>query len=284
MGYWSNTLKTTILLALLTGLLLLIGNLIGGSTGVVIAFFFVLIFNGLMYWFSDKIVLKMYGAKPLAKDHKVTKMVENLARKANLPMPKVYIVHENYANAFATGRDPEHSAVAVTQGILNILDDKELEGVLAHEVSHIKNRDTLVTTIAGVIAGVIAYIADILMWTSIFGGGDEDSGVGNIFSLLAIIILAPLISIMIQMAISRSREYLADESGSHLLKNSKGLASGLRKLEMSAKQSHVKTNNSHAATSSLFIVNPFRGSFIFEMFSTHPPMDKRIKKLEEMKF
>lgn len=282
MGYVSNTFKTVILIALLTALVLWIGQFFGGTTGVAIAFVFVLLFNGLMYWFSDKIVLWMYQAKELPKGDKVVQLVHKVAHKAGIPNPRVYIVENATPNAFATGRSPKHSAVAVTSGILGILDEDELEGVIAHEISHIKNRDTLIQTIAGVLAGVIAYIASIARWSAIFsgfGGQDDDSG-GNILSLLLIGILAPLIALILQLAISRAREYMADASAAKIMHTGKPLARALKKLEAGVSKNPMHSDEAHTATSSLFIVNPFRGGIIVELFSTHPPMAKRIAKLE----
>jgi heat shock protein HtpX len=283
MSYFTNTLKTTILLALLTGLTLWVGNFFGGATGLAVAFVIVLLFNGLMYWFSDKIVLWMYKAKPIPKGHHAYRLVHEVARRAELPeMPRVYLVESETPNAFATGRSPRHSAVAVTTGILKLLDDKELEGVIAHEISHIKNRDTLVQTIAGVFAGVISYIASMVRWGAMFGSGNDQNNSGGILGLLIIGILAPLIALILQMAISRSREYLADESAAKIMRTGKPLANALKKLE-SGNKANPMQDTANSATSSLFIVNPFRGSFIFELFSTHPPIEKRVAKLEAMK-
>ncbi|MBN2142336.1 zinc metalloprotease HtpX [Candidatus Woesearchaeota archaeon] len=283
MGYFTNTVKTTVLLALLTALMLWVGDLFGGTQGLIIAGIFVVLFNGVMYWWSDKIVLKMYGAKELPKDHKVTRMVEEVARKAGLKtgeIPRAFIVENATPNAFATGRNPSHSVVAVTAGIIGLLTDEELRGVIAHEVSHIINRDTLIQTVAGVVAGVISYTAAIARWGAIFGGfGGRDRDSGGLIELLVIGILSPIIALIIQMAISRTREYMADANAAKIIHSGKPLAHALEKLERGVKMRPFGRGQGNPATSSLFIVNPFRGSFLFEMFSTHPPMQKRIEKL-----
>ncbi|MBN1793313.1 zinc metalloprotease HtpX [Candidatus Woesearchaeota archaeon] len=284
MGYFTNTAKTAVLLALLTALVLWIGQFFGGYTGLAIALVFVLVFNGAMYWWSDKIVLWMYKAKEAPKGHEVIPVVREVAHKAGIPMPKVYLVESATPNAFATGRSPSHSAVAVTSGIMSLLSEEELKGVIAHEVSHIKNRDTLIQTVAGVLAGVISYAASMARWTALFGGfggRDDNGGAGNLISLLVIGILAPLIALILQLAISRTREYLADASAAKMIHTGKPLASALRKLDSANKSHPMQADSSHAATSSLFIVNPFKRSFLFEMFSTHPPIEKRIARLEK---
>jgi heat shock protein HtpX len=284
MGYWGNTFKTAAFLALLTALVLWFGNFLGGRTGIAIAFVFVVMFNGLMYWFSDRIVLWMYKAKKLPKAHKVSHMVARLSKEAGLPVaPQTYIMHTSNPNAFATGRSPRHSAVAVTDGILELLDEKELEGVLAHELSHVKHRDTLISTIAGVLAGIIAFVADMIRWSAIFGFGSDDDSRGSLIGLLVISILAPIIALIIQLAISRAREYMADEGAARIMGDAKPLARALKKLEHGNKARPLSSTNSRNATSSLFIVNPFRGGFVLELFSTHPPMAKRIAKLEALK-
>ncbi|MBN2459869.1 zinc metalloprotease HtpX [Candidatus Woesearchaeota archaeon] len=284
MSQFSNYLKTTILLALLTGLLLWAGNFLGGTSGFVIALAIVLIMNFAMYWWSDKIVLMMYRAKELPKDHFAYKMVKELSHKAGLPMPKAYIVESPTPNAFATGRSPKHSAVAVTSGILGLLDESELKAVIAHELSHVKNRDTLIQTIAAVIAGVIAFIASMARWAAIFGGGRDDEGTSNLVGLLVLGILAPLIAVILQMALSRTREYMADAGSAKVMHNGKPLSNALRKLEKGNSIRPFRKSEGNPTTAPLFIINPFRGSFIFEMFSTHPPVEKRIARLEQGRF
>ena len=283
MGYFSNTLKTAILIALLTALVLFVGDLFGGTTGIIIAFIFVVFFNGIMYWFSDRIVLWMYRAKELPRNHRVSLMLKEIAHSAGIPAPRGYIVESHTPNAFATGRSPKKGAVAVTTGILHLLTDAELKGVLAHEVSHIKNRDTLITTIAGVLAGIISYLASMARWAAIFGGfgGRDDNDAGGIISIIVLSIITPIIAVLIQLAISRAREYLADESAAKM-GEAKMLASALRKLEKGNKEHPFGNGEGSPATGSLFIVNPFRGSWLVSMLSTHPPMDKRIARLEKI--
>jgi heat shock protein HtpX len=283
MGRFGNYFKTTILLALLTALLLWIGNLIGGFSGLVVAFVFVLIMNFVMYWWSDKIVLKMYKAKELPKTHPVNKMIKEVADKAGLPIPKAYLVESPTPNAFATGRSPEHAAVAVTSGILTLLDDQELKGVIAHELSHVKNRDTLIQTIAAVIAGVISYVASMARFGAVGGNSRDDNG-GGMISLLVLGILSPLIAVLLQLALSRTREYLADAGSAEVMHDGKPLSSALRKLEKGNALRPFRRGEGSPTTAPLFIVNPFRGSFLFELFSTHPPMQKRIAKLDSMRF
>jgi len=284
MSQFSNYFKTTILLALLTGLMLWIGNFLGGTSGFIIALAIVLVMNFVMYWWSDKIVLFMYRAKELPKDHPVNKIVKDVARESGLPMPRAYIVESATPNAFATGRSPSHSAVAVTSGILGLLDESELKAVIAHEMSHVKNRDTLIQTIAAVIAGVISYVASMARWAAIFGGGRDDDNMGNMLSLIVLGILAPLIAVLLQLALSRTREYMADAGSAKVMHSGKPLSSALKKLEKGNAMRPFRKGEGSPATGSLFIVNPFRGSFLFEMFSTHPPMAKRIARLEAEKF
>ena len=278
-----NQIKTILLLGILTAVLLFIGSLFG-PTGLTIAIIFVVAMNMITYFFSHKIVLVMYRAKEAKKSDypKLHKLVEDLAKKANIPKPKIYTIPTENLNAFATGNNPKNGVVACTEGILKLLDYKELEGVLAHEISHIKNRDILITTIAATIGGIISYIAMIARFGAIFGG-DRDRSSGNILVLLALSILAPLAAIIIQLAISRTREYQADASGASLIKDGKHLATALEKLH-----SHNKTHPmgfGNPATSSLFIVNPFdTRSFFITLFSTHPPYNKRTERLRAMKF
>ncbi len=278
-----NQIKTVVLLGLLTGLLLGVGYIIGGPSGLTIGLIFALSINFVTYWFSDKIVLGMYKAKIAKKKEypELHSIIEDLCKQANLPKPKIYIMHSENPNAFATGRNPKNAAVAVTTATLNLLDKNELTGVLAHELSHIKNRDTLITTIAATIAGVISYVAFMARFAAIFGGGRNSEGAGNILSLLVLAILTPIIAALLQLALSRSREYLADEKGARISKHPLALASALQKLEKAAKIKPMKKGN--PATSSLFIVNPFSARGVATLFSTHPPISLRVKKLQEMK-
>ncbi len=278
-----NTVKTALLLGALTGLLMLIGGLIGGKGGVYIAFIFAVILNFGSYWFSDKIVLKMYRAQEVSESSApdIYNIVRNLAMRASLPMPRVFIIPEQTPNAFATGRNEKHAVVAVTEGIMRILNKEELEGVIAHELSHIKNKDILISSIAATIAGAISMLATMAQWAAIFGGGssDEDSG-GGIIGLIAMAIFAPLAAAVIQMAISRSREYLADASGASITKNPYGLASALEKL---TNASQIIPMNAKPSTAHLFIVNPLSGKAFMNLFSTHPPLAERIARLRSMK-
>lgn len=277
-----NQIKTVLLLGVLTGLMLVAGQVIGGTTGLSIALAIAVLMNFGSYFYSDKIVLRMYKAQPAKKSEqpKLHKIVEDVAKSAGIPKPKIYIVPTDNANAFATGRNPKNAVVACTQGILNILDDKELKGVLAHEIAHIKNRDILVSTIAATIAAVISYLAFMARFAAIFGGMRDDRG-GNGLSLLFLAILTPIIAVIIQLAISRSREYLADSTGAHFTKEPKALASALHKLEQANKHNPIRFGNT--ATSSLFIINPFSARGLVSLFSTHPAMTERIKRLNEMK-
>jgi heat shock protein HtpX len=278
-----NTIKTALLLGALTGLLMLIGGLIGGKSGVYIAFIFAAILNFGSYWFSDKIVLKMYSAQEVAESSApdLYKIVRDLSLKASLPMPRIFIIPEETPNAFATGRNEKHAVVAVTEGIMRILNKEELEGVIAHELSHIKNKDMLISSIAATIAGAISMLATMAQWAAIFGGGrssDKDSG--GIIGLIAMAIFAPIAAMVIQMAISRSREYLADASGAGITKNPYGLASALEKL---TKASQIIPMDAKPSTAHLFIVNPLSGKAFMNLFSTHPPLEERIARLRSMK-
>jgi heat shock protein HtpX len=270
-----NYLKTFTLMGLLTVLFVLIGNYLGGQTGMIYAFGFALVLNFFSYWFSDKIVLMMYGAKPVTKAQapELYNMVNNLAVRAGLPMPKLYIIEDNMANAFATGRDHNHSAVAVTRGILNILDNKELEAVIAHELTHIKNYDILLGTIAATIAGAITMLARMAFW---FGGGNDDNR-GNAIAGLLLLVLAPLAALLIQMAISRSREYAADNGSADITGRPHSLISALEKLHSMAKRTSAA--NINPATSHMLIVNPLRGDFLASLFSTHPTLEQRKRNL-----
>lgn len=281
--FW-NQCKTFILLFCLSALLFLVGHWIGGSSGLMFAFGFALIMNIVAYFYSDKLVLKMYKAVPLdqGKFGHIYDMVADLCHNANMPMPKLWYIKTSMANAFATGRNPKHASVAVTQGILETLEDYELRGVLAHELSHVKNRDILVATVAATIAMAIAYLADMFRWSLIFGGRDSRNRTGGLGAIL-IALLMPLAAMMIQLAISRSREYLADESGASISDDPLALASALEKLGNSAKAQKLKpTSNVQTSTASLFIVYPFLGSGFKNLFSTHPPMQKRIERLRKM--
>ncbi len=279
----ANTLKTTLLLGLLTGLFVAIGGLLGGQSGMVIAFVMALVMNFVSFWFSDRIVLAMYGAQPIGEAEApiVSRIVRNLATRAGIPMPRLYLIPSPQPNAFATGRSPQHAAVAVTEGILRIMDEAELEGVLAHELSHVLNRDVLISTIAATLAGAISMLAHAAQWGLMFGGhrDDEERG-GNPIALLATIILAPLAAMLIQLAVSRSREYQADASGARLTRRPLGLAAALAKLQQATKLVPMDAN---PATAHLFIVNPLSAQGFARLFSTHPPIEERIARLRAMR-
>ena len=280
----SNMLKTTLFLGLLTGLFIAVGGLLGGRSGMMMAFVFALIMNFVSYWFSDKIVLKMYGAQPIGESEApvVHRIVRNLATRAGIPMPKLYLIPSEAPNAFATGRNPQHAAVAVTHGIMRIMDETELEGVLAHELSHVLNRDILISTVAATVAGAISMLANMAQWGLMFGGSrHDDEGRGtNPIALLLTVILAPLAAMLIQMAVSRSREYQADASGAQLTRNPNGLASALTKL---GQASRIVPMDASPATAHLFIVNPLSGSMLSNLFATHPPLEERIARLRAMR-
>lgn len=279
-----NRLKTTLLLTCLTLLMVAMGSIIGGKTGMVVAFLMACAMNFFSYWFSDKIVLKMYGAQEITEleNPAFYGMVRRLAVQAGLPMPRVYTIPSESPNAFATGRNPNHAAVAATEGILRILSTDELEGVMAHEMAHVKNRDILVSTIAATFAGAISMLGNMLQWAAIFGGGrhDDEEGNGGLLGGLAMAIIAPIAAMLIQMAVSRSREYLADESGARICGNPLSLANALRKLHSAAQM--LPMEEARPATAHLFIVNPLTGSGLATLFSTHPPMEERIARLEGM--
>jgi heat shock protein HtpX len=282
-----NRLRTTMLLAVLTALVVWIGQMFGGPNGAVMALIFAGVMNFFSYWFSDKIVLRMYRAQEISQndDPELFDIVRELTVKDGLPMPRVYIIPEETPNAFATGRNPEHAAVAVTQGIRRILDRRELTGVLGHELSHVKHRDILVSSIAATLAGAISYLAQMAQWAAIFGGGsrDREEGGGNMFSLLFMMIVAPIAAMLIQMAVSRSREYMADEGGAKVTRDPLALASALRKLQMGAQNIPMQVGDATAtSTAHMFIVNPLSGGGIANLFSTHPPMEERIARLEAM--
>jgi heat shock protein HtpX len=272
-----NGLKTALLLGALSGLLLVVGDLLGGSSGILIALIFAAVMNLGSYWFSDKIVLRMYGAQPVGPEHPLYQLTERLSRQANLPMPKVYIIQDASPNAFATGRNPQHAAVAATHGIMQVLSETELEGVIAHELAHVKNRDTLISSIAATISAAIVGIGRMLMYAGMFGGRqDEREGGSNPIALLAMMILAPLAAMMIQMWISRTREFAADAEGARIAGTPYGLADALRKIDAVARRVPLDAN---PATAHLFIIKPFLGGGLMSLFSTHPPTEARIEAL-----
>ncbi len=277
-----NQVKTVILLGVLTAILLWIGSF-WGQQGLTFAIIFAVIMNFGSYWFSDKIVLFMYRAKPISEKEApgLYKLVHEVSHLADLPMPKIYILPTTSPNAFATGRNPKHAAVAVTVGIMDLLSKDELKGVVAHELAHIKNRDTLIQAVAATIAGVIGYIAMMARWGAMFGGfGGRDRDGGRMFELLALAILMPLIATIVRLALSRTREYLADETGAKTIHNPIALANALQKLEHNVKHNPMGMGNE--TTSSLFIVNPFSAKSILALLSTHPPTELRVKRLKEM--
>jgi heat shock protein HtpX len=281
-----NVLKTAILLSLLTVLLVFIGRLIGGSQGAAVAFTIALVMNLGAYWFSDKIVLAMYRAKPLPENEapQVWSAVRDICLRQKLPMPKLYWLPSDTPNAFATGRNPKHAAVAVTAGLLQVMDKEELKGVLAHEMSHVKNRDTLVMSIAAAVAGAISMLADWARWGLMMGGRDDDhrnAGPAQLVAVILIGILAPLAAMLIQLAISRTREYGADETGARLTGNPYGLADALMKLDTAARTRPM--HHASPATAHLFIVNPLSGGGIAKLFSTHPPIEERVRRLRNMR-
>jgi len=275
-----NQVRTTILLAVMTALILWIGQIFGGRQGMIIALLLAAGMNFFSYWYSDRIVLKMYRAQEVdpAQAPELYEIVQTLSRNAGLPMPKLFVVPSETPNAFATGRNPEHAVVAVTQGLLKIMDRDEVSGVLAHELAHVKNRDILIGSIAATMAGAIMVLASMARWTAIFGGGarSDDKGGGGAVGLIAMSILAPLAAMVIQMAISRSREYLADSSGSRFAGNSEGLARALEKLGRYSKKIPMHANPS---TAHMFTVNPLSGRSLMSLFSTHPPLEERIARL-----
>lgn len=280
-----NSIKSVLLLGALTGLLMFIGGLFGGKGGVMIAFLFAMVMNFGAYWFSDKLILKMYKAQEVTERQapEVHALVRDLAMRASMPMPKVYIIPEDTPNAFATGRNEDHAVVAVTEGILRILSRDELEGVLAHELTHIKNKDMLIGSIAATLAGAIVMLANMAQWAAIFGGGrsdDEEGGGSNMVGLILMAVLAPLAATLIQMAISRSREYLADEGGARISGKPYGLAGALEKL---SRASQAMPMEAKPATAHLFIVNPLTGQAFMNLFSTHPPVAERVARLRSMR-
>lgn len=293
----TNTVKTWTLLAALGGLLVLVGGLMGGRGGMVLALLFAVALNGFVYWKSDTLALKANGARELAPGEapRLRQIVTDLANRARIPVPKLYIVDRPEPNAFATGRDPQHAAVAVTTGILAEMDERQLTGVLAHELSHVKNRDTLVGTIAATIGGAISFLAQMLQFQMIFGGGDDDNGGGGFLGALAAIILAPMAALVIQLAVSRGREYLADTSGAALTGDPEGLAQALERLELASRQhgllgrfgrrgapSRAPQPALNPGYAHLYIANPLAGRQVASLFSTHPPIAERVARLRRM--
>jgi heat shock protein HtpX len=277
-----NRVKTVLLLAGLTAFLVFIGKVLGGRSGMYLAFGLAVAMNFFSYWFSDKIVLRMYGAQEVspAEAPQLHQIVDELAREADIPKPKVYIIPDESPNAFATGRNPEHAAVAATEGIMRLLTPTELKGVLAHEIGHVRNRDILISSIAATMAGAIMILADIARFGAIFGlGRDDDEGPG-ILGVLVMSIIAPIAAMLIQLAISRSREYLADETGAHLSHNPESLARALEKLSMGVQRAPM---NASPATAHMFIVNPLAGRSLMNLFSTHPPIEERVARLRAMR-
>jgi heat shock protein HtpX len=282
-----NLVKTGVLLAALTVLLVLIGGALGGQQGMILAFVMAMVMNFGSYWFSDRIVLAMYRAQPVdeARAPALYRIVRTLATRAGIPMPRIYLLPDETPNAFATGRNPQHAAVAVTDGIMRIMSEEELEGVLAHELSHVQNRDTLIMAIAATLAGAITYVAHMAQWAMIFGGGRRDSdehesGGGGVLGGLLMIVVAPIAATLIQLAVSRSREYQADASGAQMAGQPWGLAKALEKLEMASKMAPMQ--DATPATAHLFIVNPLTGGGWTTLFSTHPPIAERVARLRAM--
>jgi heat shock protein HtpX len=278
----TNSIKTVLLMALMMGILLFMGDWMGGEQGLWMAFIFSLLMNFGMYWFSSKIVLMTYRAKEVteADAPKLFSIVRRLAAQAQLPMPKVYIIPGDSPNAFATGRNPEHAVVAATEGILHLLSDDELEGVIAHELAHVKHRDILIATLVASMAGTITFVARMAMYASIFGGGSRDRENSNPFGQILLIILAPIAAMLIQFAVSRSREFAADEGGAQISQRPMSLANALRKLERGVEQ--IPMTNAGTATAHMFIINPLFGGGITKLFSTHPPTEERIARLEQI--
>ena len=270
----ANGLKTALLLGALSGLLLLIGELLGGANGLVIAFGFAVVMNFVSYWFSDKIVLRMYRAQEVGPTHPLHQMTARLAQRANLPMPKVYVIPDASPNAFATGRNPQHAAVAATEGIMQMLSEQELAGVMAHELAHVKHRDILTSSVAATIAAAIMMASRMAMFIPM-GRSDDDEG-ANPIAALAMMILAPIAAMLIQAAISRSREFAADTGGAQIAGSPEGLASALRKLEIASGRIPLDAN---PATAHMFIIKPFSGRGLMGLFSTHPPTEARIANL-----
>jgi len=272
----SNSIKTVLLLGALSGLLLALGEVLGGTQGLVTGFVFAVIMNFGSYWFSDKIVLAMYRAKPVGPGHRLYDITASLAQRAGLPQPKVYVIPDPSPNAFATGRNPEHAAVAATEGIMHVLTDDELAGVMAHELAHVKNRDILISSIAATMAATIMMVARFAMF---FGGSRDERGNGNPVALLATMILAPIAAMLIQAAISRSREYMADATGARIAGHPMGLVSALRKIEAASRRVPLDAS---PATAHMFIIKPFSAGGLLSLFSTHPPTERRIQALTQL--
>lgn len=276
-----NGMKTALLLGLLSGLLLVIGELFGGTNGLVVAFVFAGLLNLASYWFSDKIVLAMYRAQQVGPEHGLHRLVERLARQGGLPTPRVYVIPSASPNAFATGRNPQHAAVAATEGILRLLDERELEGVMAHELAHVKNRDILISSVAATIAAAVMMLARMAQFAAFFGGGRSGDREGsNPIALLATIILAPIAAVLIQAAISRSREFAADAAGARIAGSPFGLADALRKIEAASRRIPLDAN---PATAHMFIIKPFSVHGVLAIFSTHPPTEQRIQALMQIR-
>ena len=274
----ANTFKTALLLGLLSALLLVIGELLGGSSGLLLAFGLAVAMNFGSYWFSDKVVLAMYRARPVGPEHPLHQMTERLARQASLPTPRVYVIPDDSPNAFATGRNPRHAAVAATEGILRLLAPHELEGVIAHELAHVKHRDILISSVAATVAATIMMVSRMAQFAAIFGGfgGRDDRDGGSPLALLATIIVGPLAAMLIQAAISRSREFAADRGAAQIVGSPYGLADALRKIDAGAKRQPMDAN---PATAHMFIMKPFSGRGVLSLFSTHPPTEQRIRAL-----
>jgi heat shock protein HtpX len=275
-------LKTAVLLATLSGLFIAVGGLLGGESGIILAFGFALVMNVGSYWFSDKIVLRMYKAQPVGPGHRLYDMTTRLAQRAQLPMPKVYVIPDLTPNAFATGRNPNHAAVAATEGIMRLLPDSELEGVMAHELAHVKNRDILISTVAATIGAAISMLANMAQFSMIFGGGrDREEGGTHPVAMLATIFLAPLAAMLIQMAVSRSREFVADRVGAEIAGSPMGLAGALQRMESASRQ--LPPMDANPATAHMFILSPLRAGGIASLFSTHPPTKARVEALMRLR-
>jgi heat shock protein HtpX len=278
-----NILKTFLLLGLLTVLMVFIGRMIGGNAGMLVMLAISLGMNFFSFWFSDKMVVRMTGAKPVSRSQvpEIYEMVEELARRAKVPSPKIYMTNDAQPNAFATGRSPSHALVAVTQGLVNLVDKNELRGVLAHEIAHIANRDILISSVAAMMAGVITYAAQIAQWGAIFGSHSDENEGGSPVGTLALAILAPIAALLVQAAVSRSREYQADASGASFARDKDGLSQALQKIE--AASSRVPLAHANAATAHLYISNPLNGAGLMSLFSTHPPVKDRVARLRELR-
>jgi heat shock protein HtpX len=275
-------LKTFLLLGLMSALMVTLGNVLGGHTGMLVMLVISFAMNFFSYWYSDKLVIKMTGAQPLSQEQApdIHRMVEEISRNAGLPMPKLYITRDLQPNAFATGRNPEHASVAVTQGLMQILDAREIKGVLAHEMAHIKNRDILIGSVAAMMAAVISYMAQMAQWAAIFGSNSDEDG-ENIFSVMIMAILGPIAALLIQMAISRSREFQADATGARLAGDTGGLANALMKLDMAAQR--IPMQSANPSTAHMYISNPLRGGGMMSLFSTHPTTQARVERLQQVK-